>query len=78
MGFSVPLSSWFRGPLKQRVHDALLGPTLRDTGIFEMGYIESLVREHQSGVGEHSTALWSLLMFEAFLRKVLHGADPAS
>jgi asparagine synthase (glutamine-hydrolysing) len=25
MGFSVPLARWFRGPLKQRVRDAVLG-----------------------------------------------------
>jgi asparagine synthase (glutamine-hydrolysing) len=29
MGFAVPLSSWFRGPLKQRVQEALLGDTLK-------------------------------------------------
>ncbi len=28
MGFSVPLARWFRGPLKQRVRDAVLGETL--------------------------------------------------
>ena len=72
MGFAVPLASWFRGPLKQRVREALLGPYLRETGIFDMNYVERLVNEHQSGVGEHSTALWTLLMFESFLRNVLH------
>jgi asparagine synthase (glutamine-hydrolysing) len=30
MGFSVPLARWFRGPLKQRVRDAVLGPRLAD------------------------------------------------
>ena len=70
MGFAVPLVSWFRGPLKQRVRDALLGPTLRKTGFFNMNYIERLVSEHQSGIGEHSAALWSLLMFESYCRQV--------
>jgi asparagine synthase (glutamine-hydrolysing) len=73
MGFAVPLSSWFRGPLRQRMRDAVLGGTLADTGYFDRAFLERLVTEHQSGVGEHSATLWSLLMFEAFLRKVLGG-----
>ncbi|HPO21162.1 MAG TPA: amidotransferase 1, exosortase A system-associated, partial [Rubrivivax sp.] len=31
MGFSVPLARWFRGPLKQRVCDAVLGERLAST-----------------------------------------------
>jgi len=68
MGFGVPIASWFRGPLKQRVRDAVLGETLRDTGIFDHKCLKQLVDEHQSGMGEHSAPLWSLLMFESFLR----------
>lgn len=69
MGFSVPLAEWFRGPLKQRLRDSLLGPVLADTGIFDMEYIKWLVEQHQSGMRDFSTLLWSLLMFEAFCRK---------
>lgn len=70
MGFGVPISSWFRGPLKQRVRDAVLGETLMETGIFDSVFLKKLVDEHQSGMGEHSAALWSLLMFESFIRNV--------
>lgn len=69
MGFAVPLASWFRGPLRDRVKSALLGPTLREMGIFNDAYLERLVTEHQSGMGEHSAAIWSLLMFESFVRR---------
>lgn len=72
MGFGVPIAAWFRGPLKQRVRDAVLGQTLADTGMFEQKFLKQLVDEHQSGIGEHSAALWSLLMFESFLRNVAH------
>ena len=69
MGFSVPLASWFRGPLKARVREAVLGATLADTGFFNAGYLRELVDQHQSGVRDYSASLWSLLMFEAFLRQ---------
>jgi len=68
MGFSVPLARWFRGPLKQRVRDAVLGPRLADSGWFNAGYLRHLVDAHQSGAHDYSAPLWSLLMFDAFLR----------
>jgi asparagine synthase (glutamine-hydrolysing) len=67
-GFSIPLADWLRGPLRQAVRDAVLGARLLDTGIFNRRYLEQLVSQHESGAADHSVALWSLLMFEAFLR----------
>ena len=71
MGFAVPISSWFRGPLRDRVRELASGPALRGTGYFEDGAIDRLVREHVSGMREHSAAIWALLMFEASMRNVL-------
>ncbi len=69
MGFSIPLASWFRGPLRQRVRDALLGPVMADTGIFNMAFLTEMVEQHQSGRRDYSAHIWTLLMFEAFLSK---------
>jgi asparagine synthase (glutamine-hydrolysing) len=71
-GFSVPLASWFRGPLRQRVREAVLGPALADTGMFNRDYLEHLVSHHQAGIRDYSASLWSLLMFEAFASRALH------
>ena len=71
MGFSVPLARWFRGPLKQRVRDAVLGERLASTGWFERNYLQHLVDAHQDGTRDYSAPLWTLLMFEAFLRNVV-------
>jgi asparagine synthase (glutamine-hydrolysing) len=70
MGFAVPLARWFRGPLRARVREAVLGPRLADTGWFERPYLQHLVEAHQSGTRDYSAPLWTLLMFEAFLRRV--------
>jgi asparagine synthase (glutamine-hydrolysing) len=67
MGFAVPLAQWFRGPLRQRVRDAVLGPELAETGFFNETYLRHLVDAHQSGARDYSAPLWSLLMFQAFL-----------
>jgi asparagine synthase (glutamine-hydrolysing) len=75
MGFSIPLAAWLRGPLADKMKGAVLNPVLLDTGIFNENYLKQMVDEHQSGLQDHSTALWQVLMFEAFLRK--NGADAA-
>ncbi len=76
-GFVVPLVHWFRGPLRERVRATLCGPVLRGSGLFDMATIASLLDQHQSGIRDHSPVLWSLLMFEGFLRQV-HTASPAA
>ncbi len=70
-GFAVPLTRWFRGPLRQRVNDAILGERLAATGLFNRGCLEQLVDRHASGARDHSAPLWSLLMFDAFLKNVM-------
>jgi asparagine synthase (glutamine-hydrolysing) len=75
MGFTIPLAAWLRGPLRESMRKAVLNPALLDTGIFNGDYLKKLVAQHESGVGDHAVALWSVLMFEAFLRK--NGASGA-
>ena len=77
MGFAVPLARWFRGPLKQRVRDAVLGERLAATGWFERKYLAHLVEAHQNNSRDYSAPLWTLLMFEAFLRTGVDGAGAA-
>jgi asparagine synthase (glutamine-hydrolysing) len=72
-GFAVPLASWFRGPLRARVREALLGPLLADTGLFNKKFLHEMVDAHQSGRRDYSAPIWTMLMFEAFLRKEING-----
>jgi asparagine synthase (glutamine-hydrolysing) len=71
MGFAVPLAKWFRGPLRTSMRDAVLGTVLADTGWFNARYLRRLVDDHQSGVRDYSAPLWTLMMFESFLRNVM-------
>jgi len=70
MGFAVPLASWFRGPLRLRVQETVLGPLLAESGLFNLDFLQRLVEQHQTGQRDNSAALWTLLMFEAFLRRL--------
>jgi asparagine synthase (glutamine-hydrolysing) len=67
MGFAVPLARWFRGPLRPRLTQTILGARLRDTGLFNRACLSEILDAHFSGRRDYSVPLWSLLMFDAFL-----------
>jgi asparagine synthase (glutamine-hydrolysing) len=75
-GFGVPLASWFRGPLRDRVREVVDSPRLRETGWFNHAFIDEAASQHASGRRDYSTLLWSLMMFDTFLRDV-HGRSEA-
>ena len=77
MGFSVPLARWFRGPLRQRVRDALLKGQIAESGWFNQKVITQIVDQHESGMADHSTPIWTLLMYDAFLRNVMNETSQA-
>ena len=69
-GFSVPVAQWFRGPLRDRVRNQVMGERITDSGLFDMRYLARLIDQHASGARDHSPALWSLLMFDSFLKRM--------
>ena len=75
MGFAVPLARWFRGPLRERLRGALLNGRMAESGMFNQGNIEQILTQHESGARDHSTPIWTLLMFDAFLRCVMDAPE---
>jgi asparagine synthase (glutamine-hydrolysing) len=71
MGFSVPLAQWFRGPLKDRLYQTLLSPQMKNAGYFDLQQVSRLIKDHVSGRRDNSAPLWTLMMFESFLRQQL-------
>ena len=69
MGFAVPLSDWFRGPLKQRLQQDLLSERMLDSGLFNPDTLRWLVSSHLNGTRDNSASLWTSLMFERFLSR---------
>ena len=75
MGFAVPLTRWFRGPLRERIREVILGSTLAGTGYFDSNVLRRMLEAHENGSRDYSSPLWSLLMFEAFMRRHANGAQ---
>lgn len=70
MGFPVPLRPWAaRGPVREFVHDILLGPTARGRGLFDVGVVEA----HLAASTLPERDLWGLLCLELWMRAFIDG-----
>ena len=70
-GFGVPLASWFRGQLRELLHDTLTGELTRQRGWMRPEAIAQLLGEHDQGQADHSHRLWALLVLELWAREHL-------
>ena len=74
-GFSIPLSEWLRKELKDYTHDHLLGPGgLASSGLFRKETLETMLKEHQSGIRDHGYPLFALLSFALWKGKFQDGS----
>lgn len=77
LGFNIPYKNWLRNELRDLLLDALNPARLRQQGLFEPTYVETLVREHLTSQQDHAHQLWQLLMFQLWAERYL-SANPAS
>jgi asparagine synthase (glutamine-hydrolysing) len=68
MGFGVPLSHWMRTTLRDYITDHLTSRRFLDRGIFSEKFIHTLIDEHMSGRRNNQYWMWTLLMFELWMR----------
>ena len=66
-GFGIPVGEWIKGPLRDWAENLLDARRLRSEGWLDAARIEQRWREHLSGERDSTGALWSVLMFEAWL-----------
>jgi len=68
MGFGVPLDQWFRGPLRELVHDSLLSQTFLDRGMVSPEFVRYMLDEHASGRRSNHNQMYRLLMLELWFK----------
>jgi asparagine synthase (glutamine-hydrolysing) len=66
MGFGIPLDTWLRGPLRDWGEALLDKRRLALGGLFDPQPIRAKWAEHLSGRRNWQSALWCVLMFEAW------------
>lgn len=73
VGFRVPLDEWFRGGLKDYVHDLLLGRDAFVSTYLHRRPIEAMLQDHLRGRRNEELRLWTLLGLEVWHRTFLRG-----
>jgi asparagine synthase (glutamine-hydrolysing) len=69
MGFSVPISSWLRGSLREWAEDLLNETRLRQEGYLNAEPVRKKWEEHLSQKRNWQRQLWNVLIFQAWLAK---------
>jgi asparagine synthase (glutamine-hydrolysing) len=62
-GFSVPIASWLRGPLKSWAMDSVEDFLRTNQPWYRPEAIRNMLHEHTTGQQNHESVLWSLLTF---------------
>ncbi|MEQ1643020.1 MAG: asparagine synthase (glutamine-hydrolyzing) [Pyrinomonadaceae bacterium] len=63
-GFGIPIAEWLKGRLNPLMHDLLAPERLKDQGLFNAEYVQTLIAEHEKGMASHHKQLWTLLVFQ--------------
>jgi asparagine synthase (glutamine-hydrolysing) len=70
-GFGVPIEHWFRGSLRDLLHDVLLSTAAVQRGYFDPAFVRRLVDDHLTTRQNRHFLLWNLLMLELWHRMFL-------
>ncbi|HPG29683.1 MAG TPA: asparagine synthase (glutamine-hydrolyzing) [bacterium] len=70
MGFTVPISEWFRKDLKNYMND-LISEKFYKRNIFDKTQIERMKKAHLECREEHGYKLWNLVCLELWFRKFI-------
>jgi asparagine synthase (glutamine-hydrolysing) len=63
-GFGIPVARWFRGELRELLHDACSPDIIRRGGLFRPEAVERLMVEHAEGRRDHRKKLYTLLAYQ--------------
>ncbi len=70
-GFGIPVAEWLKGRLNPLMHSLLDPARLKDQGLFEPTYVQTLITEHERGIASHHKQLWTLLVFQLWCNNFL-------
>ena len=68
-GFGIPIGQWLRGPLRSWADELLNPDRLNREGYLRSTPIGNLWQQHLSGRYDHTSKLWSVLMWQAWLEQ---------
>ena len=68
-GFRMPVTEWFRGPLRDPARELLLSSDSISSPYLDRATVALYLDEHANGQQNHEKTLWALFALETFLRE---------
>jgi len=75
MGFSVPLTVWFRRELRPYVEEVLSAEAIQQVGIFDHGAVRRLLDDHFALRANLDNQIWGLITFMLWHQDYIDGAN---
>ncbi|MEO1242123.1 MAG: asparagine synthase (glutamine-hydrolyzing) [Pseudomonadota bacterium] len=69
-GFAPPLTEWLRRKSGNPLLRLNASRHWRESGLLNEQTVDRMVREHQGGAANYAQELWTVIMFDAFLRNI--------
>lgn len=69
-GFLIPIDSWFKNDLKELALDLLAPAEIAKRGLFDSGYVATLLRDHFDDKRDNSHRLWQLIILELWYQQL--------
>lgn len=68
-GFTLPLTSWLKNQLKEKVEYYLSKSYIKEQGIFQTDVYDKIARPFYNGVEKENWKVWTILMFQLWYDK---------
>ena len=63
VGFDMPFGKWLKSELHDFMMDAFRSQKLREANLFDWGFVDGLIEDHNSNRSNNARPLWGLLNF---------------
>lgn len=77
-GFGIAVGDWIKGPLRPWAEDLLDQRRMREEGWFDPAIVHHRWQAHLTGRRDSTSAIWAILMFQAWLRQQSEIVSPAA
>ena len=67
-GFSIPLSKWLSGPLKEWAEDILSDDSLKNQNYFNVNKVKKIWSEFLAGKHSYQTLIWNIIILQNWLK----------
>ena len=74
MGFSLPLTVWFRNELRSYVEDVLSERAIREAGVFRYPAVRAILDDHFARRANYDGQIWALITFTTWYETYIAGA----